>query len=117
MSYIHLPIERESDSDKFFVTDGTKKYLYTGIPILLKQDNRYEDIGTELTMNLKDNWKPNTYFVRSQDTRHSAGPYIEGGGNKTKRRQYRYRASSKKRIASRRRNRGRGRQTIYSRRK
>jgi hypothetical protein len=107
MSNIFLPIDR----DFFVMVDGNKKQLSGQITIYEKNEKGgYSTLGfSSQTRKYEDKFKPDTYFVKKEDER------LLYGGNKTKRRQYRYRYSSKKRVASQRR--GRGRQTRYSRRK
>jgi len=91
------------------------KPLNGQITIYKTLGNGYENLGSSSqNREYEDNFKPNTYYVKKEDK------HLLFGGNKTKRRQYRYRSSSKKRVASRRRNvsrHRRGRQTRYSRRK
>jgi len=114
MGDIFLPIERD-DSNYFVMVDGERKKLSGQITIYKKLDNeRYEDEGSpSQNREYEDNYQANTYYVKKEDKK------LLLGGSKTKRRQYRYRASSNKRVASRRRgrSRGRGRQSRYSRRK
>jgi hypothetical protein len=111
MSDVYLPIVRDSDSNDFFVMLGPEKKQLSGQIMIYKQNEQgYEPLGSSSQNREYENeFKPDTYFVKKEDQN------LLFGGNKTKRRQYRYRSSSKKRIASRRR--GRGRQTKYSRRK
>lgn len=111
MSEDFLPIVRDSDNDFFVIME--KKPLSNQINIYKKnEDGRYEFLGPSSQNRDYENeieFKPDTYYVNKADKN------LLFGGNKTKRRQYRYRSSSKKRVASHRR--GRGRQTKYSRRK
>jgi hypothetical protein len=112
MSEDFLPIQ----CDLFVKVDEEKKKLSGQINIYKKNENgRYDFLGSSSqNREIDDNFKPNTYYVKKEDE------HLLIGGNKTKRRQYRYRSSSKKRVASRRRNvsrHRRGRQTRYSRRK
>ena len=114
MSDVFLPIEKDFQ-DFFVLLDGVKKRLNGQITIYKKNEQGYGPLGSpSQNRKYKDEFEPDTYFVKREDK------HLLMGGNKTKRRQYRYRSSSKKRIASRRRNvsrRSRGRQTRYSRRK
>lgn len=116
MTDVFLPIERSSESGDFFVlVDGVNKTLNGQITIYKKSGNGYENLGSlsQKPADFKKKLETDTYYVKKEDINLL-------GGNKTKRRQYRYRSSSKKRFASRRRNvsrRRRGRQTRYSRRK
>lgn len=118
MSDIFLPIERlgEKDNYNYFVmVDGERKELSGQITIYKQLDNgRYEQKGSpSQNREYEDKYQANTYYIKKVDKK------LLFGGSKTKRRQYRYRASSNKRVASRRRgrSRGRGRQSRYSRRK
>jgi len=107
MSDVFLPIDR----DFFVMVDGNKKYLSGQIMIYEKKENgRYSPQGSSSQNRTYEvDFQEGKYFVKNEDKNYLIG------GNKTKRRQYRYRYSSKKRVASQRR--GRGRQTRYSRRK
>jgi hypothetical protein len=120
MGDVFLPIQIEYDeklkTNVFFVMLREKKRLNGQIMIYKENGNGgYVPLGSlSQNPNIKDDFITDTYFVKTEDVR------LLLGGNKTKRRQYHYRSSSKKRIASRRRNvsrRSRGRQTKYSRRK
>jgi len=93
------------------MVDGNKKYLSGQIMIYEKKENgRYSPQGSSSQNRTYEvDFQEGKYFVKNEDKNYLIG------GNKTKRRQYRYRYSSKKRVASQRR--GRGRQTRYSRRK
>jgi hypothetical protein len=116
MSVVFLPIKRDEQGNFFVMQDNEKKLLDSSIPIYKTEKNGYIGLAS-LSQNpddIKLNFKPDTYFVKTEDK------HLLLGGNKTKLRQYRNRSSSKKRVASRRRNvsrRRRGRQTRYSRRK
>lgn len=116
MGDIYLPIERESVGEGkiikynyFVMVDGERKELSGQITIYKKLDNeRYKSEGSpSQNRDYENKYQANTYYIKKEDKKFLFG------GSKTKRRQYRYRASSKKRVASRRR----GRQTRYSRRK
>jgi hypothetical protein len=108
MSDGYLPIVRKSDIE--FVVMVEKK-LSNQIPIYKKDENGdYIFLGPpNQNSDYERDFQDNKYFIKEEDKNYLYG------GNKTKRRQYRYRYSSKKRVASQRR--GRGRQTRYSRRK
>jgi hypothetical protein len=112
MSGVFLPIDRESVNNVFYVmVNGEKKELSNQIPIYKKDENGdYIFLGPpNQNSDYERDFQDNKYFIKEQDKNYLYGGY------KTKRRQYRYRYSSKKRVASQRR--GRGRQTRYSRRK
>jgi len=106
MSDGYLPIVRKSDIE--FVVMVEKK-LSNQIPIYKKDENGdYIFLGPpNQNSDYERDFQDNKYFIKEEDKNYLYG------GNKTKRRQYRYRYSSKKRVASQRR----GRQTRYSRRK
>ena len=112
MSFTYVPVIFEND--KFSVNSGLmRKDLTNQITIYESSNGGYTNIGS-LGQNenaIKQNFIPNKYFVKTEDLK------LGLGGNKSKRRKFRYRFSSKKRVASHRRSRGRGRQTRYSRRK
>lgn len=110
MSLPFLPIQRD-ENDFFVMLDGQKRPLSRQITIYkINANGGYNNLGSlKQNRECEDNFTPDTYFVKTEDK------HLLLGGNKTKRRQYRYRSSSKKRVASHRR--GRGRQTRYSRRK
>ena len=113
MSFTHVPVIFEND--KFSVNlDSMRKDLTNPITIYESSNGGYTNIGS-LGQNenaIKQNFRSNKYFVKTEDIK-----LLNLGGNKSKRRKFRYRFSSKKRVASHRRSRGRGRQTRYSRRK
>jgi hypothetical protein len=112
-----LPIERDEEGKFFVIINGKNKPLIGQITIYKKNRNEkgYTNLGSLSTnRELDDNYQKETYYVKNEDK------HLLIGGSKTKRWQYRYRASSKNRVASRRRNvsrRSRGRQSKYSRRK
>jgi hypothetical protein len=108
MSDGYLPIVRKSDIEFVVMVE---KELSNQIPIYKKDENGdYIFLGpANQNSDYERDFQDNKYFIKEEDKNYLYG------GNKTKRRQYRYRYSSKKRVASQRR--GRGRQTRYSRRK
>jgi hypothetical protein len=114
MSTTYLPVLFENG--EFLVSwGGGQKKLTNQITIYEYSNGGYTNLGSLGQNNkIKTNFVPKTYFVKSEDVSQGLG-----GRNRTKRHQYRYRFSSKKRVASHRgsHSRGRGRQTRYSRRK
>ena len=93
---------------------GGAKKLTNQITIYEYSNGGYTNLGSlgQNIQKIKTNFSKDKYFVKTEDVSQGLG-----GRNRTKRHQYRYRFSSKKRVASHRRSLGRGRQTRYSRRK